>query len=899
MIESGILDLVAGAALKAAVILAIAGLVTMTWRTASAAAKHLIWTLAVLASLAVPPLTIAIARFDAPRIEVAAWQPEQNVVAAAPSFAPSSVEPESAPALAEVVSRQSESDHQRQVIGISVSEPTSTGNQAGQSFRPEPLRPFASTMNWSSVLLKIWLGGILIALLPLVVAFIRVRSLSRSAHPAKTRRWRTLIESTPSIRHLSQRVRILESTETAMPMTWGILRPTLLVPSNADRRPDWQCRDILLHELAHVERRDCLTQLAAQIACAVYWFNPLTWIAAARMKAERELACDDRVISAGSRASDYASNLLDVARSLRAPSLTSHTAIAMARPSQLSGRLLAVLDTQRNRRRVTRGIAAGTSFAAAAVVLPLASLTPAKAAKADAPSPVHASATSTSAAEKSPAVESTTHAFHTLPVSIVRAAQLPDVSVLSPPAAMELSVLRPRLASAALPALPALAFQTQACWEGTDGKSNVSINTNDDRGRNSSYTVRYSTDDCSLELRAEGEFTLRADLTDIETIGRDGWVRIEERIGRSSRRVEIKRGDNGSLDHAYWVNGDRATFDSNARQWLATTLLSVERRTAFAADRRVPQLYRSGGLRGVLAEIARMPSAYAKSRYYSAMLDMGINLDTNTLNTIVRQVSTDLSSSDYYTSEVLGKFGSQSSADESTWRIFAEAAGRMKSDYYRSQTLKKVLAKGRLSAPTVAILIRSASGIKSDYYLSDLLKEVASKYALNPDTRQYYVEALRSIESDYYRAELLKAMGTDNDWDSKTSGFVLESVASMKSDYYKSESLRALAQARNVDSWPAFFSATSTIGSDYYRKETLASALRHTPLTREIVAGVINTAARMKSDSEMADLLSAVARSYRIDDGLRDAYEKAVDAMESDYYRGAALSALRRSTARN
>ena len=54
----------------------------------------------------------------------------------------------------------------------------------------------------------------------------------------------------------------------------------------------------------------------------------------------------------------------------------------------------------------------------------------------------------------------------------------------------------------------------------------------------------------------------------------------------------------------------------------------------------------------------------------------------------------------------------------------------------------------------------------------------------------------------------------------------------------------------------------------------------------------------MKSDSEMSEVLSTIARNYKIDDSLRAAYEKAVDAMESEYYRGAALSALRRSMSR-
>ena len=453
-------------------------------------------------------------------------------------------------------------------------------------------------------------------------------------------------------------------------------------------------------------------------------------------------------------------------------------------------------------------------------------------------------------------------------------------------------------AHASMTGMAATGVQDPVCWDSSDGNTSVSVNSDDHDKKHQTYTVRYSRDNCSLELRAEGDFTLRADLSDIESLGSNGWVRIEERVGRASKRVEISRADNGTLEHKYWVNGDRAAFDENARAWLAKTLLSVERRTAFAADTRVPQLYRNGGLNAVLREIAAMPSAYPKSKYYGTLLDMGIKLDTNTLNAIVRQASTDLVSSDYYMSEVLGRFASQSSADETTWRTFAEAAGRMKSDYYKSVVLKKVLSQGRLSGQTVGILLRSASGLKSDYYLSDLLKDVAAKYALNADTRQYYVDALRAIESDYYRYDLLKNMGTEGDWDARTTAFVLEAAGGIKSDYYKSESLRALAQANKVSDWPTFFSATSTIESDYYKKETLRTALNRSPLTRDVVAGVINVAQRMKSDSEMADVLAVVARNYKLDESLRAAYEKAVDEMDSDYYRGAALSALRRSVTR-
>jgi len=619
---------------------------------------------------------------------------------------------------------------------------------------------------------------------------------------------------------------------------------------------------VLLHELAHVERHDCFTQLIAQVACSIYWFNPLAWVAAHRMRVERELACDDRVIAAGAKASDYATNLLEVARSLRAPSFTSSSAIAMARPSQLSGRLLAVLDSGRNRRSVTRRIAFAAVVAAVAVSLPLAALTP----RAEA-----ATLTTTPA--------------------VIAAVQIPTLQ--SVPAASSETHVSSSFTSDQAASATTVDQQMVSCWDGKNSAASVSINSNSDDDH-TTYKVSYDHDSCVFELRADGKFTLRPDLSDVESMSNNGWIRLEERDGRSTRRMEIRRADNGSIDHQYWINGDRAPYDDNARAWLARTLLSVERRTAFAADTRVPQLYRSGGVNGVLNEISQMTGDYARAKYFSTLLDMRVNFDSNTLNAVVRRAATDLASSDYYMSEVLGRLSNQSGANETTWQIFTDASSRMKSDYYRSEILKKVLTRGRLTDETVGAMLRSASAMKSDYYLTELLKAVANRYALNANTRQYYADALRKIESDYYRSDLIGSLGS-GDWDARTSQYVLASIAEIKSDYYPSESLAKLVRDNHVTDWNAYFDAAIGIQSDYYKKTALVAALRRAPLTRDIVLGVINAVPRMKSDSEMAEVLKAVSDRYRIDDSLRQAYERAVDSIRSDYYRGAAYSALRRS----
>jgi hypothetical protein len=268
----------------------------------------------------------------------------------------------------------------------------------------------------------------------------------------------------------------------------------------------------------------------AHIACAVYWFNPLVWVAAQRMRVERELACDDRVISAGSKASDYAANLLEVARSLRAPSYTSHTAIAMARPSQLSGRLLAVLDSKRNRRSVTRRVAAGIGFTTIAVAVLLSVITPGAQAATISESFSLPTNEVPAAMNEAPMSFSATTTLAEPSLSLVKAAQIPAIGIVASAAANSPANALGTL-SGVTATLPLL-LQDGSCWTSGDGdNSSVSINNNDDNGRSPSWNVRYSRPGCSMELRAEGKFTLRPDLSDLESIDRDGWFRVEETVG--------------------------------------------------------------------------------------------------------------------------------------------------------------------------------------------------------------------------------------------------------------------------------------------------------------------------------------------------------------------------------
>jgi hypothetical protein len=219
-----------------------------------------------------------------------------------------------------------------------------------------------------------WAAGTAVILAPLVLGLIRLRQVTRRAVRITADDWTALAASLAGQLGLTRRVTLLRGRPGDMPMTWGLLRPMILLPHDAAAWSAERRRLVLLHELAHVQRRDCLTQLLAHVACALYWFHPLAWLAARQLRVERERACDDQVLNAGSRASDYAWHLLEIARSLRSARGIAAAAVAMARPSQLEGRLLAILDTSPSRRTLSPAVVALAGVAVLGLLWPLAIL---------------------------------------------------------------------------------------------------------------------------------------------------------------------------------------------------------------------------------------------------------------------------------------------------------------------------------------------------------------------------------------------------------------------------------------------------------------------------------------------------------------------------------------------
>ena len=224
-------------------------------------------------------------------------------------------------------------------------------------------------------MLGVWGAGAVLLAAWSLAGIWNIRRLVAHATPVMTRDWLDPLGDVSARLGIRRPVRLLQSDRVAMPMTWGWRRPVILVPTAADGWPDTRRVVVLRHELAHVRRADVVTQLLAQWVCAFYWFNPVVWLAAFRLRVERERACDDEVLRLGTRASDYANHLLHIARECHAPGRGTSAAVAMARPSQLEHRVRAILDPT-VRRTAGRATATLAVVILTGSVLAVSALTP-------------------------------------------------------------------------------------------------------------------------------------------------------------------------------------------------------------------------------------------------------------------------------------------------------------------------------------------------------------------------------------------------------------------------------------------------------------------------------------------------------------------------------------------
>jgi beta-lactamase regulating signal transducer with metallopeptidase domain len=218
----------------------------------------------------------------------------------------------------------------------------------------------------------IWMTGAAAALFVLAVGLLRLASIASRARPVSSGPWVDAAADVARGYGLRRPPLVLQSDHPSLLGTWGFRRAKVLLPADAPSWPADRIRIVLGHELAHVRRGDWTVQLAAEALRAVYWFNPLLWLACRRLRIESEQACDDAVLKLGVQGSDYASELIDLARAFTADKPRLVPAAAIARPSSLERRIRAMLNGQLNRDPITRSASMAAALVLTAVTVVVA-----------------------------------------------------------------------------------------------------------------------------------------------------------------------------------------------------------------------------------------------------------------------------------------------------------------------------------------------------------------------------------------------------------------------------------------------------------------------------------------------------------------------------------------------
>jgi carboxyl-terminal processing protease len=359
--------LLLGASVKGIIVFLAAAVAALALRRGPAAARHLVWSLAVAGLAFLPLLGWALPPWSVPLFTV--QREEGPAVAcrhpiATPAATAALPTGPSAAAIPYLVTEAAASPQTGSgLVADAVAEPTPPPAPAA--------RPWPGSVDWP---LLAWALVALVVAWPVVLALVSLRRLRWRARPVTDGAAPALLRQLCGEVGLRRPVLLLQCPWRVIPMTWGLFRPVILLPGEAEAWSAERLRVVLRHELAHIRRLDCLTQVLAHLVCAVYWFNPLAWLAAWRMRVEQERACDDVVLQAGSAPADYAEDLLTIASCAPSRYHVAPVSLTMGRAGRIRRRLESVLDPDRDRRPLTRRLRTLAVAAAVCLVLPLASL---------------------------------------------------------------------------------------------------------------------------------------------------------------------------------------------------------------------------------------------------------------------------------------------------------------------------------------------------------------------------------------------------------------------------------------------------------------------------------------------------------------------------------------------
>jgi len=255
--------------------------------------KHLIWLFMLYCFIAIPLLSIFLPSIDIHHEKIPAVE---------------FLSVENYAVLQEIDSRLAPAPH------IEKENLNTNDMQVGSLMAP--VRPI-TTIRWQTAVMIVWLIGVALSLIRILVGRIGLHQMIKKTNRDSSVPFSPLVETLCKGLGLRKEVLVLSNSQCITPFTCFLLKPVILLPATAFRWSEDRLRIVLLHELAHIQRRDYVSRVIARLLCALFWFMPPVWISYHKMQIEEEKACDASVIGTGVRASEYAKHIIDIARNTR------------------------------------------------------------------------------------------------------------------------------------------------------------------------------------------------------------------------------------------------------------------------------------------------------------------------------------------------------------------------------------------------------------------------------------------------------------------------------------------------------------------------------------------------------------------------------------------------------
>jgi len=690
------------------------------------------------------------------------------------------------------------------------------------------------------------ISAFLIALLfgRIGISYLRLRRLKAgtcAAPPEVQKRFESWLSLCKTLRP----VRLSLSTKARSPMAVGFTRPAVIIPDSLLLRLTGEELDHLgLHELAHVRRYDDWTNLAQRIIQAVFFFHPAVHWICRKLDFEREVACDDWVLTLTGAAKPYARSLakvLECSPWQRGPALASG---AVFRKRQILRRIEMLLDGSRDSKprvsQVTFVVILMCVFGAFTQIVQMPELV----AFGNAPGgSFHRSRWNVDG--------------RTIELEIRGDVQFGDddisVRTLSPGGYLKLR---------------------EHSWT----RREVEIRS----GNSTQPDVIYRVDGRERPLDEKGREWMAALLP---TVIRETGIHAEER----ALRILRKRGAAGVFEEI-----DRISSDHSRRQYLSAVVRSGELNPddLRRAMNRIARISSDHHKANLLLEVA---SVYASEQLRGAYFDAlnTINSDHDRRRVLTQVIedsrgdaallaqagrSVERMSSDHDKAALLRLSSERiTSADPEARRSLMRAAASINSDHDKANVLSALLGPRQLPAEVLDDLLRLAAKIQSDHHKAQVLGLAVQQDLSQASTRTAFFAAVDTINSDHHRAQVLEAVIEQ----SSAEGLIddlARSAQGISSDHHKANVLRKLASRAGTT---PFVDAVRSINSDSDKRRVLEAMLERAE-SAAAAKNAVALAATLGSDHDKAQVLLKLAEKHRDDPEVRDAVRKAAEKISSD-----------------